>query len=80
MNYNVSMKVGNLVRKNAVWCDSKSAEMGQRGLVVRIEGSKFHVQWQTGKTSEHRAFELVVLDENGKTKKKPYYETWMIKF
>ena len=76
------MKVGDLVRKTSAWCDSREKELGKTGIITEI-GSNYlrwvHVQWSGGQKDKHRKWELVVI-EDPKTKKKPYFETWQIKF
>jgi hypothetical protein len=72
------MKVGNKVRKISAWCDSRAKELGV-GTIVKVEDRIAHIHWQNGQTLKHRVWEIVVI-EDSKGKKKPYYETWQIKF
>ena len=63
------------IRKNVV---SRAKELGE-GTIVKVEDRIAHIHWQNGQTLKHRVWEIVVI-EDSKSKKKPYYKTWQIKF
>ena len=74
------MKVGDLVKTISVWCDSREKELGKTGIITKILPDRWvHVQWSSGQSDDHRMFELVIVGYP-KTKNKPYFETWQIKF
>ncbi len=74
------MQTGDIVRLTSAWSDARAKELGKTGIVTKILPDRWvQVQWASGQLEEHRMFELVTVDYP-KTKKKPYFETWQIKF
>ena len=74
------MQVGDIVMKTSAWSDDRAKELGKTGVVTKILPDRWvQVQWPSGQLEDHRRFELVTVG-HPKTKKKPYFETWQIKF
>ena len=74
------MQVGDIVTLTSSWSDARAKELGKTGVVTKILPDRWvQVQWPSGQLEDHRMFELVVVGYP-KTKKKPYFETWQIKF
>ena len=74
------MQVGDIVMKKSAWSDDRAKELGKTGVVTKILPDRWvRVQWPSGQLEDHRMFELAIVGYP-KTKKKPYYETWQIKF
>ena len=74
------MQVGDIVMKTSAWSDDRAKELGKTGVVTKIlPDRRVQVQWPSGQLEDHRRFELVTVGYP-KTKKKPYFETWQIKF
>ena len=74
------MQVGDIVMKTSAWSEDRAKELGKAGVVTKILPDRWvQVQWPSGQLEDHRMFELVVVGYP-KTKKKPYFEAWQIKF
>ena len=74
------MQVGDIVMKTSAWSHGRAKELGKTGVVTKILPDRWvRVQWPSGQLEDHRMFELVVV-AYPKSKKKPYFETWQIKF
>ncbi len=74
------MQVGDIVMKTSAWSDDRAKELGKTGIITKILPDRWiRVQWPSEQLDAHRMFELVVVGYP-KSKKKPYFETWQIKF
>ena len=74
------MQVGDIVMLTSSWSDARAKELGKTGVVTKILTDRWvQVQWPSGQLEDHRMFELVIVGYP-KSKKKPYFETWQIKF
>ena len=74
------MQVGDIVMKTSAWSDGRAKELSKTGVITKLlPDRRVQVQWSSGQLEDHRIFELVTVGYP-ETKKKPYFETWQIKF